>query len=192
VAVVDDSLMYRVPRTIFLAPHNDDECLWGGFLLQIHRPRVIVVLRSFLQERVGIRYEEREAETTAALYVLGCAYEQWSYRDDDPDWPAIADRVERLANTYDRCFAPAVEDGGHEQHSRVGEIAMRAFGVDRVTRYLTYRRGHGKSTSGCPVEPAAGMVAAKLRALACYETQMRPETGCLPWFMGDVREYVEC
>jgi LmbE family N-acetylglucosaminyl deacetylase len=190
----DDSLVvHLVSRNILLSPHNDDAELFAAFTLQRHRPRVIVVLRSVIQERYGISAAEREAETAAALYELGCPYEQWPYPDNDPDWAAIAERIGRLANTYERCFAPAVEPNGHEHHSKVGELALRVFGPERTTRYLTYQRGSGKSSSGCEVSPAVPEhLAGKLRALSCYRTQMRPETGCDPWFIGDLREYVEC
>jgi LmbE family N-acetylglucosaminyl deacetylase len=193
VTAPDDSLAHLIPRAIFLAPHNDDETLFGAFTLQRHRPRVIVVLRSIGQERYGISAAEREAETTAALYELGCPYEQWPFPDYGPHWGEIADRFARLANTYERCFAPAVEPNGHEHHSKIGELAARVWGPGRVTHYLTYQRGSGKSTSRCEVAPAdPEHLAGKLRALSCYRSQMRPETGCDPWFIGDLREYVEC
>lgn len=176
--------------SVFLAPHNDDETLFAAYTLLRERPRVFVVFRSAKQEAVGITWAERESETDAALQILGCAYSQWEYPDDvlaSELRPFLEERLGRLAKTHETCFAPAVEEGGHEQHNLVGEAALAAFGASRVRPYLTYRRGYGK-TVGDEVVPEPAEVAKKLRALACYESQIR-EPSCRPWFVGDLREY---
>ena len=163
---------------LFLSPHNDDETLFGAFTLLRHKPKVLVCLRSDKQENVyGFRVtsSEREAETDAAMKILGCEWEQWPFLDSVLDWTMMAEWFTPLSLRHGEIFAPAVEDGGHEQHNHIGEIADIVFGVDRVTHYMTYTNGRGRST-GVPVPYEREWVALKLRALACYESQIRLES----------------
>jgi LmbE family N-acetylglucosaminyl deacetylase len=88
----------------------------------------------------------------------------------------------------DVVLAPAVEDGGHEQHRKVGQLAAKVFLGARLVPYLTYRRGHGR-TVGHPVLFTPDQLSRKLRALACYRSQMTVETGCVDWFVGGQQEY---
>jgi LmbE family N-acetylglucosaminyl deacetylase len=176
--------------TLLLAPHNDDEALFASYLLLRHRPHVVVCLRSHVQEQrgYGITALEREAETDCALTKLGVGWEQWPYLDSRPDWAAIRKRIRELAAGYDHVFAPAPEQDGHEQHTRIGEIASEVCG-GKVTHYLTYTRGGGRSTWGVPVQAAPGWDWVKRDALACYESQAaHPSTAA--HFTGPIGEYV--
>ncbi len=153
---------------LLLSPHNDDAVLFASWLCLKHRPHVVTVLRSVVQEANGITHAEREAEDAAAFGVLGIRYLQWTYPDDDPPWSEVADDL--AFETADLVFAPWPEKGGHDHHNRIGELARNIFG-DRVTFYTTYRVG-GPRTVGTPSEPEPWMMPLKLRALACYESQM--------------------
>ena len=62
------------------------------------------------------------------------------------------------------------ERGGHPEHNRIGELAREIFG-DRVRFYATYKVG-GPRTELAPHAPEPWMIPLKLRALACYESQM--------------------
>lgn len=174
---------------LFLAPHHDDETLFGAFTILRYQPHVIICTRSDLQESrgTGITNATRERETQEALRWLGDpTYEFWGHSDIDPD----RGELERRLRAYEidgRVFAPAIEEDGHEHHSMIGQIALDVFG-DRVQPYLTYRRGHGRSVgTEVPFEP--GWPARKMRALACYESQIAlPSTEY--WFLDStLREY---
>lgn len=164
----------------------DDETLFGSFTIVRYRPRVIVCLRSRLQENrgTGVTYFDRELETAAALEALGqhdartggIDFEQWNHPDDEPDWNALEAQLRALAISapqehWDRVFAPAVEEGGHPHHSRIGELADDVFGAQNVTHYLTYVNGRGRS-EGRLVEWENSWIELKLRALACYRSQI--------------------
>lgn len=182
---------------VLLAPHNDDEALFCAFTCLRYRPRVIVCLRSFKQ---GANWARRELETSAAMHVLGCAWQQWDVPDARPDWPAVRKAVRALADDpeVDRCFAPWPRwaqnghtptdhgiDGVH-QHDVIGAIAQDVF-RDRYVGYLTYTRA-GKDEFGdrVPFEPE--WPALKLEALLCYRSQIvRPEI--VPHFLGSLTEY---
>lgn len=184
-------------KTVLLAPHHDDETLFASYLAQEHQPDLVICTRAEVQADRGlpIRHEHREAETRAAWSILSdgtSGIRQWQFSDNEArtDWLALGTAVHRLAAEYDRVIAPAVEpEGGHAHHNYVGIAAQEAFGLERVTSYLTYTRHGGRSTWGPEVEiKHPDWIIAKLRALACYPTQIR-EPSTRPWFLGPLAEY---
>lgn len=177
---------------VLLEPHSDDGVLFSCFNLIRYQPLLITVLASVKQDRLGVSQIMRESETVEACVELGLPdFRQWLYPDDDPDWDAV-EAAMRVVNDLEQpeiVFAPAVEDGGHEQHSAVGEIAVRVFG-NRVLSYCTYRRGslRTRTEHEVPFEPE--WVALKLRAMACYRSQIGLSQ-TLPWFIDDtLREWL--
>ena len=176
---------------VLLSPHQDDAVLFAAFTCYEVRPHVVVVLESHLQEQRGrgITNAMRAREDECAFGILGVTHEQWTFRDDAPDWRGILDCVIRLQEHYDYAYAPAIEDGGHDHHNEIGRIADEVYGA-RATHYMTYRRGHGFSEGSRPIVPAPGALAAKLHALSCYTSQIAEEsTG--HWFFGPFREWHE-
>jgi len=182
------------PRSLFLAPHNDDETLFGAFTLIAWKPDVIVCFRSAKQSRSGIEPQRREMETGLALQILEGerGFMQSAVLDTATDREALGPLTEMLTDAheifpesdrpYDLVFAPAVEEGGHEQHSFVGQLALDVFGPDRVVPYLTYRRGFGRSTSSVEVPFLPEWPARKLAAMSFYRSQIAlPSTA--PWFV---------
>ena len=170
---------------LLLAPHSDDETLFASFLILRYRPHVVTCFRSHVQEaRGGPTFATREQETQKATRHLGFPdLEQLPVRDDAPDPEMLAALLTEIEGRerWDVVFAPAVEDGGHDQHNLVGELALQVFGAERVTTYLTYRRGHGKSQSLSPIPYEPSWVSAKLRAMAEYESQIELDN-CRYWF----------
>lgn len=179
---------------VFLAPHNDDETLFGAFTLLRHKPLVIVCLKSYVQEdRGGPTAAEREGETNRAMWWLGVEeWRQWNHDDRQPDWKAVEQSMQELDAELDigEVFAPACEVRGHDHHNEVGFLAQEVFG-DRLSTYLTYKRGSGKSRSSTPVSVDQSLwVILKLKAMACYESQIRLEN-TRPWFLDEpLREYM--
>lgn len=176
------------------SPHNDDAALFSAFNALRHEAHVVTVLRSEVQNRRhGISAEQREREDWEAIYdVLGLEWTQWPYLDTDPDWQAVKVAMQALDDRLepDLVFAPAVEDGGHDHHNRVGQIAQAVYG-SRVTSYLTYTV-EGKSTDGTLVEPEPGWVTLKLRGLSCYRSQIEtPAAGCTEHFLRGQHEYIK-
>jgi LmbE family N-acetylglucosaminyl deacetylase len=170
---------------ILLAPHNDDESLWTSFTCLRERPHVIVCLRSFVQARYGITYQQREAETAMAMDILGCTWEQWDISDEAPRWAEIEQRFRALSPEH--AWAPLPEQGGHNHHNKIGKIAVRVW-PGKVTQYLTYTNA-GKSVNGTLVPYVPSMINAKLRALQCYRSQIL-EPSCCEHFIRSQHEYV--
>ena len=182
-------------NSIFLSPHNDDETLFGAFTLLRERPRVIVIFDGFAQGGRGIpiTFQQRRFETKAACQILGCPPPQFAcFRDDDPTVTPnhirsrVGQMIDRLAGK--EIYAPAMEAGGHKQHNMVAE----AFGlVPGVKRYLTYTdRGKSVRPNEVPIlQPE--WIGLKLKALAVYNSQFDPRTGCAEHFIGrSLREYM--
>jgi LmbE family N-acetylglucosaminyl deacetylase len=176
---------------LFIAPHNDDETLFGAFTILRERPLVVVVFDGHAQKARGnsVGWVERRLETRRALEILGSVPCYLGFSDDDPKVTAGAIRarlLETLGAFNETVFAPALEVGGHAQHNLV------AAAVDddpRVVRYLTYTPA-GKSTSSRPVPiERPEWIGKKLRALSCYESQWDPRLGCYPHFLRDQTEY---
>jgi LmbE family N-acetylglucosaminyl deacetylase len=174
-----------------LEPHADDCALFAAFSAMQHGAHVITVLSSRVQfdRGYGITQQQRHAENQAAMRELGVTHEQWHYPDSSPDWDAVeaAMRVADDLHGPELVLAPAVEPDGHDQHSAVGSVSGRVFG-DRCRFYLTYRRGHGRSV-GRPVSPTPEQIARKLRALACFRSQIA-EPSTRPWFLDGVGEWL--
>jgi len=185
---------------LFLAPHNDDEILFGSFTLLRHQPHVVICFRSFRMADPHypggqpVDYETRERETQAAMDLLGCDWTQLVFRDDQEGQSYALKRWFELNKEWsfdgdpDVVFAPAYEEGGQFQHNEVALAAQDAFG-ERVVQYLTYT-AEGRSSGGREVEFEPEWVELKLRALACYRSQiLHPVTR--HWFFdAPVREYV--
>lgn len=189
---------------LLLSPHNDDETLFASFTIMRERPTVCVVFDSFVQPSRGLGWciaDRRRAETEEALVEL--TRHEYEGTEVPVNFIGLSDAVQHQLSTLGRIlyvtfpnaeqvWAPAFEEGGHDQHNLVAQAADIAF-PGKVTHYLTYVRGKGKSRNGMEVEPRSGDdIARKLRALACYTSQMNmdPRLGCYSWFMGDLKEYV--
>lgn len=153
-------------------------------------------------EQHGVNGDTRNAENEAAFAELtrgeSRRIDTWQlpfvdtnpdWPHESPDWPEIADALRVLAGDpgFDRVFAPWPEPGGHEQHNRIGSIAADVFGRERITYYTTYRYGGPKTREGSEIEPRPEWIIRKLRALACYESQIL--YGPRRFFMEDLREY---
>lgn len=173
---------------LFLSPHCDDETLFGAFSILREKPLVVVLLDSFVQEQRGavITAQQRRAETLEAMKILSAGVEFLGFRDDAPDWQGICGALRKYSPEL--VFAPADEAGGHGHHNAIARIADNLF-RRAVKHYMTYT-AWGKSVSAniVPFEP--GWPLLKLRALACYESQIGlPDTR--PHFLRAQYEYLE-
>jgi LmbE family N-acetylglucosaminyl deacetylase len=182
---------------LFIAPHCDDEVLFGSFTLLRERPFVFVVYDSVIQGARGapITAEQRRAETILGVNTLLAGeahFLQFGGVPDDGDhWAKVhhvlAELAQKLA-PIEEVFAPAIESGGHAQHNLVGQIAAEVW-PGKVRHYLTYTTA-GKSKGPVSVACDLPWIALKHKALACYESQfLNPSTGTASHFLADLYEY---
>lgn len=163
--------------SILFAPHGDDETLFAFYTLLRYRPHVVVVLTSGAT---------RFFETQAAAKVAGVTVEQWGHPEHAPDWARIRRQVHEAVSGFDRIMGPAFEVGGHEHHNGVAGVLDD---YEDVRSYLTYRRGHGRSSGGVEVVPTQDERELKRQALDCYKSQLA-DPATAPWFGDDQREFV--
>lgn len=161
-------------NAVFLSPHADDETLFGAFTLLRERPLVVVV------------YDcgpEREAETNAAMEILGCRVEHWRLPVD----AGCAAITERLKGFY-RIFAPMWEPDGQPEHNDVSNAAGNVRAFADVVWYATYTP-EGKRITASPVPYEPEWVALKVAALGCYPSQSGHPSHA-PHFVRDQTEYL--
>lgn len=181
-------------RKILLSPHDDDVALFCCWTALIERPQVVVVFDSYVQADRGLNItaQQRARETENACKVMGLDPPmRLGFRDNDATVTTgdIASRIKsELGDGIDdveRWMVPAWEEKGHHQHNLVAQLGGQV-------RYLTYTT-EGKSTQGKLVLPPNGeAIAIKLRAMACYPSQMTldPRCGCWPHFLRSQEEYI--
>lgn len=173
-------------------PHSDDVALFCAFSAMQHQAHVVTVLEGHVQAARGlpITQQVRVSETGAAMRELGLEWSQWPFRDDRPDWDAVAAAMRALDERVRPVvvLAPQVELGGHSDHNAVGDLAQEVFGV-RVVYYTTYARGYPRTVTEFPVVGSPDQIGRKLRGLACYRSQIA-EPSCQPWFLEGMTEYL--
>jgi LmbE family N-acetylglucosaminyl deacetylase len=163
---------------VFIAPHHDDETLFGTFTLLREKPLVVVVYDGG---------PEREAETNAAMEILGCPVEHWRL-PTDIDVLTLTDWFVGLVGPADRLFAPMWEAEGQPQHNTVSNAIANHRAGREVTWYATYTPS-GKTVTDDPVPFEREWIGLKLRALACYPSQYAHPSHA-PHFLRDQTEYV--
>lgn len=186
---------------LLLAPHYDDETLFAAYTVIRHSPVVVTCMGDAQVQKLrgGPSCEERRAETITACQILGADGHSWlPVRDGAPDAEALKAMLREVAeDPWDVVFAPAWEDGGHEDHNLVATLADRIW--PQRTLYLTYRRGHGRSTqqtlselshrTAYEAQVERGYRSVKLMAMACYSSQVELDD-CRPWFNDWEREWL--
>jgi LmbE family N-acetylglucosaminyl deacetylase len=176
---------------VLISPHNDDAALFAAFTCLRESPLVIVVFDGYIQAARGnaVTAEQRRLEDQSAMEILGCRLAFCGLRDDQP---ANADQI--MAAIRLACpdvhladlWVPAYESGGHPQHNAVAQACAP---IASANSYATYANGI-KTTTDRPVPIVyGGWIAKKLRAIACYESQMSPALGCQAHFLGAQYEY---
>lgn len=169
-------------RTLLLAPHADDETLFASYLAQRHAAHIFVV------------YDEgRIDELHYASHWLGCRATQLSaWKGMDPEEVEVHLNAAFDPQEWDRVILPIPFAAGHEEHTLVGEIALRLFAGCELIQYATYGpRGVRQQTATevIPYDPAH--YARKLAALSCYRTPIAT-VATRPWFVEllDMREWI--
>lgn len=158
---------------MFLAPHNDDEALFGAFTIMREKPLVVIATDSYVQQLRGdgITAEQRRLETKRAMEKLGVE----SYFLGIPDnnftkevlISALKISPEGTGNAR-IVFAPMIE-GGNKIHDIVGEVAEEVF--DNVLHYSTYTKTRPYPEGDIEVKPTQKELKLKKEILEEYHTQ---------------------
>jgi LmbE family N-acetylglucosaminyl deacetylase len=156
--------------SLFLAPHSDDEVLFGAFTLMREKPLVVIITDSYIQESRGdkITAFQRWEETRQAMTLLGCPVIRLGIRDDIIDEWEVENKLSRFAN-FDTVYAPAIQ-GGNTHHDIVGKVAQKLF--NNLKQYTTYTPVELWTKGSVEVTPTAEELQLKLKAMACYKSQI--------------------
>lgn len=145
-------------KKLFIAPHPDDECLWGAYTIQRELPFVVIVR--------DLRALWRNEESIMALDHLGVPYNQIRFVDKLCEvslaWDAEIEKV----------YAPAMQ-GGHPLHDELCEQSIRRWGA-KVILYSAYGKKKDEPPYGrWKVESTERQRKRKIEALRFYESQHR-------------------
>jgi len=179
---------------LLLHAHNDDIPLWMSFSALKWGGDIfgVTMLDSYVQPSRGFSgcdQRTRRDEDIEAFKVLGITPVFAGFRDDAPDWSDIAVWLSnfRKLHRFDQIYIPAIEEGGHVHHNRLGQIAGTLW--PEATRCLSYTKA-GKSRSDKQVPCNGEMIYRKMQALCFYKSQITIDgLGCAPHFIRDQYEY---
>ena len=106
---------------IFIAPHNDDEILFGLDILIEQKPLVLIVTHSTLQGDNGY---ERALESYKAIKDLGLSICYLQIDEDKLTKETLIDKL-RHFHTNDIVYTPALSDNSH--HNLITEVVDELF-----------------------------------------------------------------
>ena len=139
---------------LFIAPHPDDETLWGSYIIMNYKADVAV----FVDDKTPI---ETKLECGAACGILGVTN------------LSFITKIEQCKKAYQWIFVPYPE-GGHKWHDEVSKLAGDYFTEWKLKYYMAYGPDKTKPPAGRVKIPASAvMEEIKLRALACYKSQQK-------------------
>ena len=159
-------------KTLLLDPHGDDAVLFATYTCLRERPLVLMTHRTVPFD------ESMEGCSRIGCHAISIASE---------------DKVSHL-RYYDgaeKVYVPMIRVDGHEEHNEAAQLALVAFGPERVVFYLTYAPRGQRDRDGVEVVPTTPEIACKLHALSCYQSQIEQST-TRPWFFDllDMREWL--
>lgn len=172
-----DVLWDRVPSkpahdVIFLAPHNDDESLFGAYTLMRHKPFVIIVTDSYIQPDrgdLGCSAETRRQETIEAMKLVGCPVVFLGIKDSELTEEILKERLQYF--NPETIYIPALQ-GGNAQHDLVNKVALELFGRNKCEQYCTYTKTELYTTGNWEIAPSQPEVELKNKMLNCYQSQL--------------------
>ncbi len=161
----------RANDVIFLSSHNDDESLYGSFILQRNKPLVIVVTDGYIQyERgdLGCSAEVRRQETINAMAISGCPVVFLGIKDTELTEDILRERLKGF--NPEKIYVPAIQ-GGNRQHDLVATVAMELFGL-KCEHYAGYTKTELYTTGNVEIKPTQQEIDIKNKMLDCYKSQL--------------------
>lgn len=158
-------------NNIFLAPHNDDEALFGAFTLIRKKPLVVVITDSHIQPNrgdIGCDAETRRQETINACAIAGCPVVFLGIKDTELTEDLLRERLRPF--NPETVYAPAIQ-GGNAQHDITGRVAKELFG-ENCKFYTTYTKTELYTEGTYEIKPVHDELEIKDRMLACYKSQL--------------------
>lgn len=164
--------------SIFLAPHNDDEALFGSYIIQRTQSEIVVCTNGTTHEKFGVTAKMRKEESQAAAKVLGVPITFLGI-DETKLNRDILIRELKARDIFSNCecdetdivFAPRLQ-GGNRQHDLISNVAQELWGK-RVIFYSTYSKDSLEPEGQMPLTPTTEEETKKQEALACFVSQIK-------------------
>lgn len=160
-------------KTLFLAPHNDDEALFAAYTLMRKKPLVFIITDAHIQTNRGEKgcdAETRWNESKKAMEILGCPVIRLGIKDYELVLANLINFFQFTLSGFDEIYAPAMQNG-NPHHDIVSEAAKYVWG-DKVKYYSTYAFGEFFTKGNIEVIPTEEEYQLKLKALDCYQSQI--------------------
>lgn len=173
--------------SLFIAPHNDDEVLFGSLFVMRFNPLVAVVYDSYIQVDRGYSFchkNARREETCAGLQELGCAHPPLFLGLDDRTvnpieiHDVLRDLIAKAVKDDKPIAYPMWHEGGNRHHNEIARIIRDTLNIPGklAYEYSTYAGGK-RSTDGDKWRMAAYELCCKQRAMMSHRSQLLcPET----------------
>lgn len=176
--------MKSTVRSIFFAPHSDDEALFGAFLLQKYQPTVVICFPS--SGDYGSTEERFKESLDACLHFGVTDVRQWR----PENMVDLASEMVLIKHELhpDIVWAPNII-ASHDDHVAVCKVADHVFKAS-VRHYETYSAGSkDRILPEVPIEDPR-WIQEKLRALSKYHSQIA-HPRARQFFLMDLYEYAE-
>lgn len=155
---------------LFLAPHNDDETLFGAYTIMREKPLVVIVTDSWIQflRGTGITAEQRRNESQEAMEILGVPIEFLGIKDNELTDKALIEKLKQYRPT--KVYAP-LPNSKRSHHNLVGKVARRLW-PNKVIFYSTYTKESLTPMGEMEIKPTRREIELKNKALDCYKSQI--------------------
>lgn len=151
---------------IFIAPHSDDEILFGAYTIMRKKPLVVIVTNSTLQGNNG---EERVLESYKAMRMLGANVCFLGIDEDKLNEEILIEKLGQFRSD-EIVYIPEIEENGNPHHNLISEVCEKMFW--NIRKYKTYT-GTEMRTIGKEIIPTKEEKELKLKAMQCYQTQIK-------------------
>lgn len=156
---------------LFLAPHNDDETLFGAYTIMREKPLVVIVTDSWIQylRGEGVTAEQRKKESQQAMRILGVPIEFLGIKDNELTDKALMEKLKQYRPT--KVYAP-LPNSKHPHHNLVGRVVHKLW-PSKIIFYSTYTKKSFTPVGEIEIKPTREEIELKNKALDCYKSEIR-------------------
>lgn len=178
--------------TLFIAPHSDDESLFGSYIIQRTDADVLIVTDGSQHHRkFGVLTGTRREESKSACKILKAPVSFLGFSDEygHLTLTRLVQALSDYRDQYGLVFAPVTIKGAHETHNLVSEAVEQVWGHNAMY-YGIYEQGGLKPLKGeMTLVGTDAEKQIKQDAMNCYRSQIKLNE---PFFIAnkDADEYL--
>ena len=151
---------------IFLAPHSDDETLFGSFIIQRAKPLIVVCTDGTSHERkFGIPIEQRRNESREAAKIMGVDIEFLGIAEEDLTFTTLVHAIAEKIHVLNAVVFAPTKTGGNPHHDIVSDCGNIWYG--------NYSKDSLVPSGQVAIIPTEEEKRIKEQALSVYTSQLR-------------------